>query len=167
MKLQYFAICITVLSIVSACKKSNEIAYNNVMSVNVEKPIIDSVLLRKTYPGSLSAKTEVNLVARVNGYLQQANYRAGDYIKKGQLLFVIEPEPFKEAVTQAEAQLASAKSQKTYAQINYESTKDAAQTNAVSQIDLAQAENNLEVAIASVKSAEAALETARTNLEYC
>ena len=167
MKLHYFAICITVLSIVSACKKSNEIAYNNVMSVNVEKPIIDSVLLRKTYPGSLSAKTEVNLVARVNGYLQQANYRAGDYIKKGQLLFVIEPEPFKEAVTQAEAQLASAKSQKTYAQINYESTKDAAQTNAVSQIDLAQAENNLEVAIASVKSAEAALETARTNLEYC
>lgn len=167
MRLQYFAICITILSIASACKKSNEMAYNNVMSVNVEKPIIDSVLLRKTYPGSLSAKTEVNLVARVNGYLQQANYRAGDYIKKGQLLFIIEPEPFKEAVTQAEAQLASAKSQKTYAQINYESTKDAAQTNAVSQIDLAQAENNLEVAIASVKSAESALETARTNLEYC
>ena len=137
------------------------------MNVTVAMPEVDSVMLHKSYPGSLSAKTEVKLVARVNGFLQQANYKAGDFVKKDQLLFVIEPKPYKEAVIQAEAQLASAKSQNEYAKINYESTKEAAKTNAVSQIDLAQAESNWQQSIAAVKSAEASLENAKTNLSYC
>lgn len=153
----------------SSCHKSKtdekESAY--MMEVNVSLPVVDSVLLYKTYPGKLTAQAEVNLVARVNGYLQRADYKAGDYVKKGQLLFVIEPKPYQEAVLQADAQLASAKSQKEYARSNYESMKEAAQSNAVSQIDFVQAESNWQQAVAAVKSAEAALETAKLNLEYC
>lgn len=153
----------------ASCHKSKtdekESAY--MMEVNVCLPVVDSVLLYKTYPGKLTAQSEVNLVARVNGYLQRADYKAGDYVKKGQLLFVIEPKPYQEAVLQAESQLASAKSQKEYARSNYESMKEAAQSNAVSQIDLVQAESNWQQTVAAVKSAEAALETAKLNLEYC
>lgn len=140
---------------------------NYTMTIDVAEPIIDSVVLRKNYPGSLSAKSEVNLVARVNGFLQQADYNGGDYVKKGQLLFVIEPKPYQEAVSQAEAQLSSAKSQNEYAKINYESMKEAAKTNAVSQIDFVQAESNWNQSIAAVKSAQAALENAKLNLSYC
>lgn len=167
MKLYCNIIVCALLTIICSCHNANKNNINYMMTVNVEQPIIDSVMLKKTYPGYISAKSEVNLVARVDGYLQQANYRAGDYVAKGQLLFVIEPEPFQDAVTQAEAQLASAISQKAYAKINYESTKDAAKADAVSQIDLAQAKNNYETAVASVKSAESALDNARTNLSYC
>lgn len=152
----------------SACNKSAKESFSGYTpDINVALPVTDSVLLHKTYPGSLSAQTEVNLVARVNGYLQQANYKAGDYVKKGQLLFVIEPKPYQEAVAQAQAQLSSAKSQNEYAQINYESMKEAAKTNAVSQIDFVQAESNWNQSIAAVKSAEAALENAKINLSYC
>lgn len=152
----------------TACNKSQKTGTGDyVMNIDVALPQTDSVLLHKTYPGSLSAKSEVNLVARVNGYLQQVNYKAGDYVKKGQLLFVIEPKPYQEAVAQAEAQLSSAKSQNEYAQINYESMKEAAKTNAVSQIDFVQAESNWNQSIAAVKSAEASLENAKLNLSYC
>lgn len=152
-----------------SCTQShdNDAGTTYTMDVNVANPIVDSVLLHKTYPGSLTAQTEVRLVARVNGYLQQANYQPGDYVKQGQLLFVIEPKPYQEAVAQAEAQLASAKSQNEYAKTNYESMKEAAQSNAVSQIDFVQAESNWSQAVAAVKSAESALERAKLNLGYC
>ena len=111
-------ILILMISTMACNKSQNELSSGYVMNVNVETPKIDSVILHKQYPASLSAKMEVNLVARVDGFLQAANYKGGDYIKKGQLLFVIEPKPYKEAISQAEAQLSSAKSQNTYAKIN-------------------------------------------------
>lgn len=137
------------------------------MKVNVAVPEIDTVTLQKSYPGTLKAQSEVNLVARVNGFLQQVNYKPGQLVKKGHLLFVIEPKPYEEAITQAEAKLVSAKSQNEYAQINYESVKEAVMTNAVSQIDFVQAETNWNQSIAAVKSAEATLENAKINLNYC
>lgn len=154
--------------IFAACNKSQkETASGYVMNVNVATPEIDSVVLHKRYPASLTAKMEVNLVARVNGFLQAANYKAGDYVKKGQLLFIIEPKPYQEALSQAEAQLSSAKSQNEYSKVNYLSMKEAAATNAVSQIDFVQAESNWNQSIAAVKSAEASLENAKINLGYC
>ncbi len=163
----FLYIAMAVFAFTSCSKMQKESKADYVMSVNVSFPKIDSVLLHKTYPASLSAKTEVKLVARVNGFLQAANYKAGEHVEKGKLLFVIEPEPYKEALLQAEAQLASAKSQNEYAKINYESMKEAAATNAVSQIDFVQAESNWNQSVAAVKSAKAALENAKINLGYC
>lgn len=137
------------------------------MSVDVALPTIDSVLLHKTYPGYLSSKLKVDLVARVSGFLQQTNFKAGDMVKKGQILFVIEPSIYQDAVNQAEAQLATAHSQNEYAKNNYESMNQASKSDAVSQIDLIQAESNLNQSIATIKNAEAMLATAKTNLGYC
>ncbi len=154
--------------VLTACNNSHDKEIRNyVMNIDAAFPKIDSVMLYKTYPGSLFAKTEVDLVARVNGFLQEASYKSGDFVKKGQILFVIEPKPYQEAVAQAEAQLSSAKSQNEYAKINYESMKEAAKNNAVSQIDFVQAESNWNQSVAAVKLAEAALETAKLNLSYC
>lgn len=161
-----YLLCALSLMLVS-CKEKQIETNMTTMSINVALPEIDSVTLHKSYPGYLKAQSEVNLVARVNGYLQQVYYTPGDYVKKGQLLFVIEPKPYQNALSQAEAQLASANSQLEYAQINYESMKEAAKSNAVSQIDFIQAETNLNKSIAAVKSAEASLQNAKTNLSYC
>ena len=158
---------IIIASLFSCNNNKKNDASNYTMNVNVALPMVDSVTLQKSYPGTLKAQSEVNLVARVNGFLQQANYKPGQLVKKGQLLFVIEPKPYQEAVAQAEAKLASAKSQNEYAKTNYESMREAAKTNAVSQIDFVQAETNWNQSIAAVKSAEASLENAKINLSYC
>ena len=65
-------------------------------------------------------------MARVNGYLQQVAYTPGEIVKKGQLLFVIEPSQYEDAVEQAEAALKTAQAQYDYAENNYTRMKEAA-----------------------------------------
>ena len=135
--------------------------------ISVAYPAVDSVVLIKSYPGYLTSLQTVDLVARVNGYLQQVAYTPGEIVKKGQLLFVIEPSQYEDAVEQAEAALKTAQAQYDYAENNYTRMKEAAQSDAISTIDLIQAESKLEQSRASVRNAEAALSTARIQLGYC
>lgn len=135
--------------------------------VSVAYPQVDSVVLIKSYPGYLTSVQTVDLVARVNGFLQQVAYVPGNLVKKGQLLFVIEPSQYEDAVEQAESALKTARAQYDYAQNSYTRMKEAAQSDAISQIDLIQAESQLEQSRAAVRNAEAALSTARIQLGYC
>lgn len=167
MKKSYFSFSLLFLIFLLSCSKGSKENNAQLMNVDVAVPVIDSVVMETTYPGYLTSNIKIDLVARVNGFLQAINFNAGDYVKKGQILFVIEPKIYKDALSQAEAQLASAKSQKIYAQTNYKSMLEAAQSNAVSHIDLIQAENSLNQAIASIANCEAAVETAKQNLSYC
>lgn len=140
---------------------------NYKQNIEVTYPTTDSVLLSKTYPGYLTSKAKVDLVARVNGFLTKSNITAGSKVRKGDLIFVIEPVTYIDAVKQAEANLNEAHSQYEYALENYKSIKEAAESNAVSQIDLIKAQNILNQSDAAISSAEAALSTAETNLSYC
>lgn len=160
---------VALIFVAVSCTNHRETSANGsyTMDADVAHPVTDSVLLHKTYPGYLASEIKVDLVARVSGFLQSINFKAGDKVSKGQILFIIEPTTYKDAVDQAESQLATAKSQYEYAKSNYESMKEAAKSEAVSQIDVIQSESNLNQSIAAIKNAEAALSTARTNLSYC
>ncbi len=136
-------------------------------SVDVAYPVIDSVVLYRSYPGFLSAKSEVDIIARVNGYLTSTGYANGRFVHKGQILFTIEDSQYRDAVNQAQAQLETAHSNNVYATNQYEAMKKALASDAVSQMDVIQAESNMNESRASIKSAEAALQTALTNLSYC
>lgn len=138
-----------------------------VMPVEVAEAQTDSVLLYKTYPGTLGALHKVDLVARVNGYLRSINYTGGDLVKQGQVLFTIEDTQYRNAVEQARAALATAKSSNTYSANQYAAMKKALESDAVSQMEVIQAKSNLEESEASIKNAEAALQTALANLSYC
>lgn len=136
-------------------------------SISVATPEVRNITLTKDYPGYLSSELTVNLVARVNGYLQTSYLKAGSMVKKGDLIYVIEPEVYKNNVTQAEASVKTAKAQLVYARSNSERMKEAAKSGAVSQIQVIQADATATECEAAVRNAEAALNTARTNLEYC
>lgn len=136
-------------------------------AIDVADVVTDSVVLYKEYPGTLNAVNVVDLVARVNGYLLKQNYADGANVAKGQVLFTIEPTQYQDAVNQAQAQLATAKSQHEYYTQQYEAMKKALQSDAVSQMEVNQAKSNLETSAASIKNAQAALQTAQTNLAYC
>lgn len=156
--------------LVVACRKSDEPkqqASQEILPIEVATPIVREVTLTREYPGYLDADAAVAIVARVNGTLESSNYTAGRRVKRGDLLFVIDPTLYKNAVAQAEANLKTAKANLEYARNNYERMKLAIAGNAVSQIELIQAETNVATGEAQVSNAEAALKTARTNLDYC
>lgn len=151
----------------TSCKHSSRTAAEQAPEIDVARVKVDSVVLYKEYPGTLRARSVVELVARVDGYVQSQNYKAGDKVAKGQVLFTIEPQRYADAVSQAQAQLASARSTYAYASQQYEAMKKALESDAVSQMEVIQARSNMETAQATIKNAEAALRTAQTNLGYC
>lgn len=136
-------------------------------TIDVAVPVVDSVTIYKTYPGYLTANADVDLVARVDGYLTGHPYNAGDYVRKGQVLFTIESKQYVEAVNQAKAQLANDEAQYDYYSKNYAAMQKAYQSDAVSKMDVLQAQSQMETSQASVNSSKAALATAQTNLSYC
>ena len=152
-----------VLSVLTGCKEKKDAGAMKGMptlAISVAKPIVKDITLTKDYPGYLTTEKTVNLVARVNGTLQSVSYAPGGRVKKGQLLFVIEPTLYNDKVAQAEAELKTAQAQLEYARNNYSRMKEAVKSDAVSQIQVLQSES-------SVTEGVAALSTARTNLGYC
>ena len=160
-----YALAMGALILGGCHKKEKETA--QVPEIEVTTPVVDSVTLHKTYPGYIRALNSADIVARVNGQLLAQYYHEGDYVTKGQLLFTIEPSKYRDAVQQAEAALQTARSQYDYASRQYEAMKKALQADAVSQMDVIQAESSMNTAKASIQNASAALATARENLSYC
>lgn len=159
-----------VLSVLTGCKEKKDAGAMKGMptlAISVAKPIVKDITLTKDYPGYLTTEKTVNLVARVNGTLQSVSYAPGGRVKKGQLLFVIEPTLYNDKVAQAEAELKTAQAQLEYARNNYSRMKEAVKSDAVSQIQVLQSESSVTKGVAAVSNAEAALSTARTNLGYC
>lgn len=137
------------------------------MKVDVATPITDSVTLHATYPAYLQSNSTVDVVGRVNGKILSVNFSTGDLVKKGQVLYTIESTTYRDAVQQAEAQLQTARSSYEYAAQHYAALKKALESDAVSQMEVAQGESTMRQAQASISSAEAALRTARNSLSYC
>lgn len=162
-----FALIALASLLLASCKGKKQPAETPVPSISVATPEVKDITLTKDYPGYLSSELMVNLVARVNGYLQTSHLKAGSKVRKGDLIFVIEPDTYKDNVTQAEAALKTAQAQLDYARSNYERMKEAAKSGAVSQIQVLQAQSTTSEMEASVRNAEAELNTARTNLSYC
>ena len=130
--------------------------------------------------GTLDGFTNADVRAQVTGYIQRQGYQEGAFVKKGQLLFEIDPRPFQAALDQAEGQLAQAKAVLANAQAVQGRTEldvnrytPLAREQAASQQDLDNAvQNNMAAkatvatAEAQIKTAEAAVETAKINLDF-
>lgn len=130
--------------------------------------------------GTLDGLVNADVRAQVTGYLMHQGYQEGAFVRKGQLLFQIDPRPFQAALDQAEGQLAQAKATLANAeavqgrtQLDVNRYTPLAREQAASQQDLDNSvQNNLaaqatvETARAQIKSYEAAVETARINLEF-
>lgn len=119
------------------------------------------------YPAYLEAIQTVNLVARVSGFLEKMEYTPGQPVKAGSMLFIIEPQPYRDQLNAANAQLKSMEAKLIYAKAQYEKMKEAMPSHAVSEIDFIQAESDYQAAIANVQNARAQYNTAKNNLDYC
>lgn len=150
-----------------SCRHHKEQARQEVPKVSVAEAVVDSVVVYNTYPGMLKANNTVELVGRVDGYLRSQNFTDGQLVEKGALLFTIEDTQYRDAVRQAEARLATARSNREYAAAQYQAMAKALESDAVSKMEVNKAKSALDESEASIRQAEAALQTARTNLSYC
>lgn len=165
MKKLFFAMA---LLVTTACHKKAEPATSGAaLPIDVSTPIVREVTLTREYPGYLKADATIPIVGRVNGSIIKRYFTEGSRVKKGDLLFVIEPTLYENAVAQAQASLQTAIAEQEYAKSNYERMQAAINSNAVSEIELLQAKSRVESCNAAVSNAKAALKTAQTKLGYC
>lgn len=168
MKTSQLLVAAAAMVFMASCGHSDKAAHNEPLTtVDVESPVVDSIVIYKTYPGILHPKRQIEIVARVDGYLTGKFYEDGGRVERGQLLFTIEDTNYKDNLRSATAQLTTAGSQKEYAESHYDALRQALQSNAVSRMEVEQGRATLEQSTAAVASAEAALQTARTQLSYC
>lgn len=161
-----FPLLLIMLVVAGACHKKEQ-KTEATPEIEVAYPTVDSVTLHKTYPGYIRAENSAQIVGRVSGQLLRQLYTDGSYVKKGEPLFTIESTRYRDAVEQAQAALNTARSQYDYYSRQYQAMKKALEADAVSQMDVIQAESSMKQAEASIRNASAALQTARTNLGYC
>jgi len=118
------------------------------------------------YVGRLTAVDKVDIVARVEGFLEERNFKEGQYVKTGDLLFRIEQATYKAAVEQARATLAKAKATEVNTKLQFERGKELVRNQNIPQATVDQREADEQAAQASIMEAQAALDQAEINLGY-
>lgn len=117
--------------------------------------------------GKNGAFESVTVTPQVGGRITERHFEDGANLQKGQLLFVIDPRPFQAQLDSAKANLAQAKAALELAKIQFARDEGLVGTKAISKQDYDTKKNTVDVDQAQVEAAEAALETAKLNLEYC
>jgi len=132
------------------------------VSLPLQKPVTDYVELT----GNTQAVDQVELQARVEGFLTSIHFKDGDYVKKGDLLFTIEQAPYQAKLQEAQGRLAAEEAQLLRAQQEYDRQLYLFKENATAKSEVERWKAQRDAAQASVEEARANLELARINLGY-
>lgn len=160
-------ILFTVLA-VSGCTgdKSDKQAALPPPEVHVSKVVVRDVTDYGEYTGRTDATETVEVRSRVTGYLREVAFRDGDEVKKGDLLFQIDPRPFEAALKNAEGQKLQWQARQARAQADVARYEKLVPTGAATAQDLDKVRADLGEATAAIQSAEAEMDQARLDLEF-
>jgi len=136
------------------------------MPVSVAPVLSKSVQQWNEYSGRLVAVDKVDVRPRVSGMIEGVHFKNGALVKKGDLLFTLDPKPYQAEVAKAQGVLRSAEADRNLAQSELTRAEKLIQDKVISASELDNRKNNFSVNQARYKSAEAALESAKLNLEY-
>jgi RND family efflux transporter MFP subunit len=148
------------------CGGQPEVAAPPPPEVTVATPQVRDVTVYEEFVGSTSAYQSVEIRARVQGYLDRMTFEPSSFVRKGQLLFVIEQEPYQAMRDRAEAGLKAAEAGLRRAESDLERLEQAVRTNAVSQQEVTRARAERDQASAAMLEAQAALTNAEIQLNY-
>ena len=124
------------------------------------------VPIYQEFVGQIYGYKDINIAARVEGYLEGIHFEEGSRVKKGELLYILESQQFEADVAAKMSGVAGAKTVLTEAETYMNRIKPLAKEKAVSQSDLDSAVAQYEVGISSVKAAQANLKAAKIQLGY-
>ena len=128
----------------------------------LEREVVDS----EEFPGQIEAVEQVEVRARVTGYMESVSFKQGAEVKKGDVLFVIDPRPFQAQVERAEAELANSQAQRDLAATELRRVKPLLADHVASRREYDDAASSLRQLEAQTRSAQAALDIARLDLSY-
>ena len=157
-----FAFCLTLLS--SCGKKGFDMGGAPECAVQTLQPA--TVNLTSSYPATIKGKQDVEIRPQVSGFITKVCVDEGSMVRKGQVLFIIDPTQYEAAARSAKAAVATAEAAVSTQQITVDNKRALNKKNIISDYDLAMAENSLASAKAQLASAKAQLISAEQNLGF-
>jgi multidrug efflux system membrane fusion protein len=154
------------LAVAAGCKKQNAYVPPPPPQVGVAKPLQQSVTPFLEYTGNAVAFNQVDLEARVQGYLQEIDYKDGTFAKLGDTLFVVEPAPYQAQLQQSQATLAATQADLIQAQAEYTRQSTLGKSDFASQSVVDQARAKLDSDKAKILNDQAGVTIAAINLGY-
>ena len=153
-------------SFLTGCGKRTQPATPPPPTVSVIQPVAREVVEWDEYIGRLESPETVEVRARVSGYLDKVHFKEGKEVKKGDLLFTIDPRPYQAEFDHANAEYERAVSQTDLAKNDFERAKRLIATKAISEEDYDTKSKTYTAVEAAVRSAKATLDSAKLNLEF-
>lgn len=166
-------LCCLLMLLLSQCSTGKEGDSKRGQKAKPVVPVAIAKSSKKTVPveivatGHVEASATAEIRSQVTGILKSVHFKEGEEIKTGDLLFTIDPRPFAANLAKAEAGLAKSKAELDNARREAERYALAAQKGYVSLEQADQAATRVTTLTATVKSDQAAIDTARLELEYC
>jgi RND family efflux transporter MFP subunit len=157
---------VATVSLASGCGRTNAASAVPSPEVEVTKVVQEDVPIVSEWVATLDGYVNAQIQAQVAGYVVAQNYKEGSFVRKGQILFQIDPRPFQALLDQANAQLAQAQAQLGKTEMDVGRDTPLARERAIAQSQL---DNDIQAnhaAKAAVKAAEAQVEEARLNLDF-
>ncbi len=137
-----------------------------VLPVTVSKPRVETITEWDEFTGQFEAVDSVEIRARVSGYLDKIGFEDGQMVKKGDMLFVIDPRPFEIALKSAQSSLASANARVALAKQQLGRAETLKQKDFTSQATLDQRQQEAVSAAADAQVAQSAINSAQLNLDF-
>ena len=158
-------ICLSLI-VMSACEKEKQTAASPPPEVEVAEIVTRDVPIINEWVGAADGLVNATIRAQVTGYLIKQEYSEGDPVKTGDVLFAIDPRPFRNSLDQAQGTLAQLDAQYKNAEANLARVKTLVAQNALSKKDLDDATGAERSAGAAVVAAQAVVEKARLDLGF-
>ncbi len=171
--LGYFMTTAMIALVFAGCSEKNAASTPAIPGAGMAVPVEVAKVSSRNMPvqvaaiGNVQAYSTVTVQTLVDGEIQKAYFTEGQDVKKGQLLFSIDPRPFETALRQAEANLARDEAQYQYAKTEAQQYTQLEKEGIVSQIQYQQYTSNADALEAAVRADQAAVENAKIQLSYC
>jgi membrane fusion protein, multidrug efflux system len=161
-----YPVALFILAAFPSCQKPSVETSAGPPQVLVTDVVAKDVPLIRQWVGTLNGIQNAQVRAREAGYLQSINYQQGGYVKKGDLLFEIDPRPFIAALDQAKSQLAAAKATLLGVELDAKRAKELFDTKVISEQEYTNKTQDYQTKLASAAAAQAAVDDAQLNLNY-
>ncbi len=160
-------VCVLTVIMFTGCKKEMKAMQHPPSEVSVITVQPKDTAVSIEFVGQTQSSHQVEIRARVTGFLDKCTYTEGSLVKSGDLMYKMDPKPFQAQLNAALGALSQQEARLTTARANLTRVKPLVQQNALSQKDLDDATGQEQSAAAAVESAKAQVESARLNLGYC
>ncbi|MBV9873904.1 MAG: efflux RND transporter periplasmic adaptor subunit [Verrucomicrobia bacterium] len=156
----------SVLTVLTSCQKSPMAGPAGPPEVLVTEVIQKEVPVIREFVGTLNGVENAQVRARETGYLQTIAYQQGGYVKKGDLLFEIDPRPFIAALDQAKGQLQEAQATLLGVEFDAKAAKELYEKKVISEQQYTNETQGYQTKLAAVAAAQAAVDNAQLNLSF-